>query len=360
MRIVVIGATGNVGTSVLEALGRRDEVDVDPRARAPASRGGATPRRHVRRRRRLARRPRPAPPRRRLRDPSRLADPALARPGDALAHERAGLHARLRRRRRGGRAGARLRLVDRRLLPRPAVTWTEGRVDESWPNEGVPTSWYAQHKAEVERRLDRFEQEHPDRRVVRLRPALIMKADAAESVRRLFFGPFLPSPLVQAGPAPARAAHPGRGRAGRALARRRRGVRARGDRRRARRVQRRDGAGAGRPPACGCDRCPSDHDPGARSPACSPRRRGGCGSSRPRRTGSTSRSASRCSIRRGRARSSAGRRGTAREETARELLAALAAASRATRRRSAAETGSRRSRRESAVDPSEFGCILFG
>jgi nucleoside-diphosphate-sugar epimerase len=76
------------------------------------------------------------------------------------------------------------------------------RVDESWPRGGVPTSWYAQHKAEVERRLDRFEAEHPERRVVRLRPALIMKRDAAESVRRLFFGPLLPSPLLRPGRLP--------------------------------------------------------------------------------------------------------------------------------------------------------------
>jgi len=76
------------------------------------------------------------------------------------------------------------------------------RVDESWPREGVATSWYAQHKAEVERRLDAFEQAHPGIRVVRLRPALIMKHAAAEEVRRLFFGPFLPSPLVKPGRLP--------------------------------------------------------------------------------------------------------------------------------------------------------------
>jgi UDP-glucose 4-epimerase len=34
-------------------------------------------------------------------------------------------------------------------------------------------------------------------RVVRLRPALIFKRDAATGVRRLFAGPFLPSPLVR-------------------------------------------------------------------------------------------------------------------------------------------------------------------
>jgi UDP-glucose 4-epimerase len=75
-------------------------------------------------------------------------------------------------------------------------------VDESWPTRGTPTSFYARHKAEVERRLDRFEQEHPDRRVVRLRPGLIFKREAATGIRRLFAGPFLPSPLVKPGRIP--------------------------------------------------------------------------------------------------------------------------------------------------------------
>ena len=70
------------------------------------------------------------------------------------------------------------------------------RVDESWPIGGVATSFYARHKAEVERRLDRFERERPAIRVVRLRPGLIFKREAATGVRRLFAGPLLPSPLV--------------------------------------------------------------------------------------------------------------------------------------------------------------------
>jgi len=71
------------------------------------------------------------------------------------------------------------------------------RVDESWPTGGTPTSYYARHKAEVERRLDRFEREVPDIRVVRMRPGLVFKKEAAEGIRRLFAGPFLPSPLVR-------------------------------------------------------------------------------------------------------------------------------------------------------------------
>jgi len=70
------------------------------------------------------------------------------------------------------------------------------RVDEDWPAEGIPTAYYATQKAKVERRLDLFELEAPDVRVVRLRPALIFKREAASAIRRLFVGPLLPSPLV--------------------------------------------------------------------------------------------------------------------------------------------------------------------
>ena len=72
-------------------------------------------------------------------------------------------------------------------------------VDESWPTHGIPTSFYGRHKAEVERRLDRFEQEHPKVRTVRLRPGLIFKREAASGIRRLFAGPFFPSPLARRG-----------------------------------------------------------------------------------------------------------------------------------------------------------------
>src|SRR5918994_4326004 len=71
------------------------------------------------------------------------------------------------------------------------------RVDESWPVNGVATSFYARHKAEVERRLDRFEREHPRVRVVRLRPALTFKRGAAEGIRRLFAGPLFPRILAR-------------------------------------------------------------------------------------------------------------------------------------------------------------------
>ena len=71
------------------------------------------------------------------------------------------------------------------------------RVDETWPTEGIDSSFYARHKAEVERILDGFERDNPRVRVVRLRPGLIFKRDAASEIRRLFAGPFLPTALLR-------------------------------------------------------------------------------------------------------------------------------------------------------------------
>ena len=70
-------------------------------------------------------------------------------------------------------------------------------VAEDWPTDGIRSSFYSVHKVEVERRLDRFERDQPGVRTVRLRPALTFKRGAASGVRRLFAGPFLPNPLVR-------------------------------------------------------------------------------------------------------------------------------------------------------------------
>jgi nucleoside-diphosphate-sugar epimerase len=69
-------------------------------------------------------------------------------------------------------------------------------VDEAWPTDGIASSFYSRHKAEVERLLDRFEQEHGVR-TARLRPGLIFKRGAASGQRRLFGGPLLPTFLLR-------------------------------------------------------------------------------------------------------------------------------------------------------------------
>ena len=194
MRVVVTGASGNVGTSVLRALAD------DPAVEEVIG---------------LARRP-PA-----LRVPKvewRRADVETA---DLETEFRgAGAVVHLAWLIQPGRDEAKLRAVNidgsRRVFAAtaaaavPALAYASSvgayrpgdgarRVDESWPTGGIPTSVYSRHKSEVERLLDRFEAEHPGTRVVRMRPGLIFKREAAAEIRRLFAGPFLPGSLLRPG-----------------------------------------------------------------------------------------------------------------------------------------------------------------
>jgi nucleoside-diphosphate-sugar epimerase len=70
-------------------------------------------------------------------------------------------------------------------------------VPESWPTHGIPSSYYSRHKAATERMLDSLESAHPDLRVVRIRPGLVFKREAATQIRRLFAGPWLPRAVVR-------------------------------------------------------------------------------------------------------------------------------------------------------------------
>jgi nucleoside-diphosphate-sugar epimerase len=76
-------------------------------------------------------------------------------------------------------------------------------VSELWPTHGLPTAAYSREKAYVERVLDTVEVSHPDRRVVRLRPGFIFQRPAAAEQRRLFLGPLLPNRLMRPGRLPA-------------------------------------------------------------------------------------------------------------------------------------------------------------
>jgi UDP-glucose 4-epimerase len=70
------------------------------------------------------------------------------------------------------------------------------QVDETWPIGGIETSFYARHKGTVERMLDRFERDHHDIRVVRMRPGLIFKRGQAAEAHRFFLGPLVPRLLL--------------------------------------------------------------------------------------------------------------------------------------------------------------------
>jgi UDP-glucose 4-epimerase len=196
MRIVVVGATGNVGTSLLEALERDDAVtSVLGLAR---------------------RRPQTARAKTEFAVADVTRDDLVGhfRGADCVVHlawliQPSRDEATLWRTNVEGSSRV-FAAVAEAGVPALVVASSVGayspgpkrRVDESWRARGVATSWYGRQKGEVERRLDVFEAEHPAIRVARLRPALIMKREAAEEVRRLFFGPLLPSALVRPGRLP--------------------------------------------------------------------------------------------------------------------------------------------------------------
>ncbi len=191
MRIVVTGATGNVGTSVVQALGQDPDVTeiIGVARRATDWR----------------------PPKTRWvwadverDDLSRTFEGA-----DAVIHlawliqpsrdehelERVNVHGSRKVFETAARAGARA-LVYASSIGVYSPGPKNDPVAESWPRDGVASSFYSRHKAASERILDTVEAAHPDLRVVRLRPALIFKREAAPEIRRLFAGPLLPGRLA--------------------------------------------------------------------------------------------------------------------------------------------------------------------
>ena len=71
-------------------------------------------------------------------------------------------------------------------------------VDESWPHTRHPDPLLlAPQGRGASGCWTSFEREHPAMRVVRLRPGLIFKREAATGIRRLFAGPFLPGALLR-------------------------------------------------------------------------------------------------------------------------------------------------------------------
>ena len=194
MRVVVVGATGNVGTSVLHALAGEPAVDsvlgVARRmpemsfpktdwASADITRDELEP---------LFRGADDVVHLAWLIQPSR--DPEMLRAVNVDGSARVF--------RAAGEAGVGA-LVYASSIGAYSAGPKDRRVDESWPTEGIGTSFYSVHKAETERMLDRLEIEFPELRVVRLRKALIFKRDAAEEIRRYFIGPFVPTSVLRPG-----------------------------------------------------------------------------------------------------------------------------------------------------------------
>lgn len=199
MRIVIIGATGNVGTAVLRRLQAAPEATqlVGIARRVPDV--AAEPYAGV--------------------DWVGLdltADSATAELTDILSGADAVVHlawalqpnhdeAAMRKTNVGGTARV-LAAVAAAGVPHLVIASSVGaysvgpkrrRVDESWPTGGVPRSHYARHKAVNERALDVFESDNPGVIVTRLRPGLIFQRDAGAEIAGLFLGQLFPTSLMK-------------------------------------------------------------------------------------------------------------------------------------------------------------------
>lgn len=74
---------------------------------------------------------------------------------------------------------------------------TVGPVTEDWPDTGQATSVYSRHKVEVERFLDAFERAHPDTVVSRFRPTVVVQRESAYLIRSLYLGPLVPQAALE-------------------------------------------------------------------------------------------------------------------------------------------------------------------
>jgi nucleoside-diphosphate-sugar epimerase len=194
MRIVVTGATGNLGTATLDALAREPRVGslVGLARRAPAPGRGETE--FVRA------------------DVERDDLARLFRGADVVVHL-AWLFQPTHRPERTWRANVlgSLRVFDAvaeagvpKLVCASSVGAYSPREDdvpvgEDWPTHGWPGAAYTREKAYVERCLDVFERRHPAIDVVRVRPGFVFQRAAASEQRRLFAGPLVPGSLVRPG-----------------------------------------------------------------------------------------------------------------------------------------------------------------
>ena len=202
MKVVVTGASGNVGTAVLRALGDADDVT------AVVGMVRRTPRRT------------PAPPYDNATwvsvdvggaDERAVGETLVAamEGADAVIHLAWAIqpnHDRSRLRRTNVLGTARVLSAARAAhVPHVVVASSVGAYSpshdddlhgEDWPTKGIPSSEYSVDKADVELLLDEHERLHPDTLITRLRPALIFQRDAGSEIHRYFMGPAVPPRIL--------------------------------------------------------------------------------------------------------------------------------------------------------------------
>jgi nucleoside-diphosphate-sugar epimerase len=76
----------------------------------------------------------------------------------------------------------------------PAPRWE--KVTEEWPCDGIPGSAYSRGKAGLETLLDRFAEKHPEVGVARVRPCAILHRRAAGEFARWLLGAAIPARIA--------------------------------------------------------------------------------------------------------------------------------------------------------------------
>jgi len=70
-------------------------------------------------------------------------------------------------------------------------------VAESWPTTGQSTSVYSRHKVVAEGLLDDYEHTHPDVAIARFRPTVVVARHTAFEIRTLYLGPVIPRAALE-------------------------------------------------------------------------------------------------------------------------------------------------------------------
>jgi UDP-glucose 4-epimerase len=194
VKVVVTGATGNVGTALLRRLAEEPDVRVHGISRRP---------------------PADAPPYRGLDwTPVDIGQPGAEEllgiafeKADAVIHlawliqpshderelYRTNVAGSARVFSTAAKAGV-PHLVHMSSVGAYSPTRKDHRVDESWPVNGVTSSFYSRHKAAVEHMLSQFE---ASMLISRPRPGLILQSDAGSEIRDYFLGRLVPKALFR-------------------------------------------------------------------------------------------------------------------------------------------------------------------
>ncbi|WP_329790875.1 NAD-dependent epimerase/dehydratase family protein [Lentzea sp. DG1S-22] len=194
MKVVVTGASGNVGTALLRRLAQEPDVQVHGMSRRPP--GDAPPYRGV-----------PWTPVDLGRAGAEEVLKTAFEGADAVVHlawmiQPSRDERRLYRTNVAGSAqvfstAAEVgvpHLVHMSSVGAYSPGGKDRHVDESWPVNGVTSSFYSRHKAAVEHMLNKFESQLL---ISRPRPGLILQSDAGSEIHGYFLGKLVPKSLFR-------------------------------------------------------------------------------------------------------------------------------------------------------------------